>query len=31
MAIWDDSMSTEENTAFVEVLIYERVGLYLIR
>lgn len=30
-AIWDDSMSNEENVSLVEVLLYERVGLYLLR
>lgn len=30
-AVWDDSMSNEENTSFVEVLLYERCGLYLLR
>lgn len=30
-AIWDESMTDEENIAFVEVLIYERCGLFLLR
>jgi len=29
--IQDDSLSKEENEAFVEVLIYERIGLFLFR
>jgi hypothetical protein len=29
--IQDDSLSKEENEAFVEVLIYERIGLFLLR
>ncbi len=29
--IQDDSLSKEENEAFVEVLIYERIGLFLMR